>query len=375
MMAENYTPDEYVNPKDFVSDLLPHYSTLILDENAPAGKQLESLIRSFVYLREDSLYPIITSYMMLSQKWSKVCPVLFCYGLPGTGKSTLSILAAYLHNQEYTFSSSDTFPSIRNALDTLRWLDEGKEYERDGAILCWDNLGADTLRRDPRLYQLLLFGYNRNTDKMMIANSDGTNKVFHVFCPKILSSVEPLHLDPEFQELHRRFLVIHHQKNEDAQLESLSDYDFSNFPKLFFDFWHYKQNCLTYVATRTSISRRKWSISETRKTVSIDLATIHSLIYQVSTDESVSLLSTYWTELDSKTHGKPNLEVFLEQFMTLEFVKLDAMNIKYLQPMVVSDYIKSLVTQSRIDVIEARSCKTVMGKLGYVLKPQGWMRV
>ena len=372
---ENYTPDEYINPKDFVSNLLPHYGTLIKDDTDCIGKQLEDVVRAFLYLRENELYPIIVSYAFLSQKWAKVCPVLFCYGLPGTGKSTLAMLVAKLHNQEYTFSSSDTFPSIRNSLDLMRWIDDGKEYERDGAILCWDNLGADTLRRDPRLYQLLLFGYNRNTDKVMIANNDGTNKVFHVFCPKILSSVEPLHLDPEFQELHRRFLVIHHQKNVEIQLESLNDYDFSDFPKMYFDFWHCKQNCLTYVATRTSISRRKWSISEGRKTISIDLATIHSLIYQVSVEDSINLISSYWNKLDCDMYGKSNLEIFLEQFMSLEFIKLDEMNIKYLQPMVVTDHIKSLIAQSRIDVMEAKHYKPVMGKLGYVLKPQGWKKI
>jgi hypothetical protein len=377
---EEFKPAEYINPKDFSMDLLPSWRCILTDidqVNDNVGFHLEQVIRNFVWLPDELLYQVVCSYMMLSQKWCKVVPIMFSYGLPGSGKSTVSLLTAYLHNQEYTFSSSDTFPSIRNSLDLLRWIDEDKQYEKDGAILCWDNLGTDTLRRDPRLYQLLLFGYNRNTDKVMIANTDGTNKVFHVFCPKIISSVEPLHLDSEFQELQRRFLVIHHKKCDgipNVSIESLNDYDFTDFPTLFFNFWHEKLNCLKYVSTRKSVSQAKWSIPETQKTISIDLAATHSLIYGCSPKESINLLEQYWMGLATKT-TKSVFEEFLEEFMSAEFRKLAEMNVTYIRHSAIRDFINTLVKDGAIDIKEAKEHIKVLQKMGYQKTKFGWKKI
>jgi hypothetical protein len=373
---EEFKPEEYLNPKDFMSELLPSWNTLITNENAPVGNQLQELVANFVWYPDPNLYQILCSYMMLSQKWCKVVPIMFSYGLPGSGKSTASIITAYLHNQEYTFSSSDTFPSIRNSLDQLRWIDEDKTYEKDGAILCWDNIASTDLKRDPRIYQLLLFGYNRTTDKVMIANSDGTNKVFHVFCPKIISSVEPLHQDPDFTELERRFLVINHKKADGlgVSLESVNDYDFSDFANFFFSFWHEKSNCLQYVSLRKQFSgSKKWTIAETKKTISIDLAAIHSLIYETSLDETIQLIESYWESVANQNVISV-LEDAMKTFMDLEFRRLGEMKINYVRPSAVKDYLQILIKDGVITNIESRDFMKVLRKLGYIRTKLGWFK-
>ncbi len=375
---QEYNPEEYINPKDFIGDLLPNWVSLTVGNDQPVGKQLESLIKNFIYFDDDDYYQIATAYLMISQKWSKVVPILFSYGLPGSGKSTLSLIAAYLHNQEYTFSSSDTFPSIRNTLDFMRWLDDDKQYERDGAILCWDNLGADTLRRDPRLYQLLLFGYNRNTDKVMIANTDGTNKVFHVFCPKIISSVEPLHLDPEFSELQRRLLLLHHKKIdgiENIAIDSINDYDFSGFPGLFFDFWHNRNNCLSYVAFRNSASRRKWKISESQKTISTDLAAVHALIYGFTdASKSIELIENYWSKL-MQQETQSVIEILMEEWLVTRFKELEVMHINYLPLAELEIHLDTLEKSKQITFQEKKDAHKVIRKLGYKRTKYGWCKI
>ncbi|MBE9059304.1 hypothetical protein [Sphaerospermopsis sp. LEGE 08334] len=373
---EEFRPEEYINPKDFMVDLLPTWKSLITNDSEPLGVQLQQVIGNFVWYSNPDLYQIVCSYMMLSQKWCKVVPIMFCYGLPGSGKSTISILTAYLHNQEYTFSSSDTFPSIRNSLDHLRWIDEDKQYEKDGAILCWDNLGSHDLRRDPRLLQLLLFGYNRSTDKVMIANNDGTNKVFHVFCPKVISSVEPLHQDVDFQELHRRFLIINHKKVDglNINLESINDYDFSDFAEFYFDFWHNKLNCIQYVSRRKQFSSNKqWKITETQKTVSIDLAAIHSLIYETTTLETITLIEKYWQQI-MNTNVKSEIEDALETFMKVEFMKLENIGGTYVRHSVIKDYIALLIKDGVITNSESKEFKKVLRKLGYISTKIGWFK-
>ena len=80
-------------------------------------------------------------------------------------------------------------------------------------IMVWDDVDPNVFIAKPDLYRLFKFGYDRSTDKIEVSSNDiGKNEVFHCFCPKVLSSIHPLHTDTRFKELHRRLLVIPTQK-------------------------------------------------------------------------------------------------------------------------------------------------------------------
>lgn len=370
-----YEPENYIDPNDFYKDLYPSWLSLIDPQGTP-GDILEQVIKKFIWYKEPLLYQITTAYLFMSQKWCKVNPILFSYGLPGSGKSTLALIASFLHNQTHTFSPGDTFASVRNALDGMRWLDKERGLERDGALLAWDNIDSSTLSRDPRLYHLLLYGYNRQTDRIQIANQDGSgNKTYHVFCPKILSSVEALHLNNELGELNRRMLVIPHQKTENRLL-SLQDYDWGEFPSLYFNFWHNPDNCQIYVSTKKHANNSSfWFMSESRKHLCLDLVTTHSCIYQLPVKQSIQLLVDYWAFSDAMNKQVNILEDELREFMTNRFIDLDRLKCKALKHSDVRDFLTRLEREGKCEKHEIKSHKHVLEKLGYRKVSEGWVKI
>jgi hypothetical protein len=109
-----------------------------------------------------------------------------------------------------------------------RWLDEECEFEKDGATLLFDNVYCSTFTQNPQLLALILSGYDKSSDKLMIASAMGENIIFRTFSSKIISSVEPLWLDAKLKELSRRLLIIRHQRTEELgeiDLEGKIDLD------------------------------------------------------------------------------------------------------------------------------------------------------
>jgi hypothetical protein len=80
----------YIEPDDF-DDELDNWQDL-WDDNTTLYQNYYNIIRSCVILPwEDELLPVVTAYICTSAKWSKILPVMLCWGLQGSGKSTLDI--------------------------------------------------------------------------------------------------------------------------------------------------------------------------------------------------------------------------------------------------------------------------------------------
>lgn len=217
---------KYLDPKEFYANHLDSWSEY-WDNGLNLYKNVENIIAQSVFLPSKSIVlPIAATYLLIPTKWSLKCGILFSFGDEGSGKSTIAKLATKIHGVPYVFSPSDTFASIRNALDNLRWIDPvTKEFEKEGCILCWDNIHTETLERDLKIYQMLLFGYDRATDKISIASLNGSNMDFFVYCPKIISSINPIHLTPQFGELVRRIILIPHKKWEKFTADERREYE------------------------------------------------------------------------------------------------------------------------------------------------------
>ena len=184
----------------------------------PLSWNLLSILEQTILLPHD-FYDIITAYFLLPSALCRVVPYLFLHGQSGSGKSTVAKIASYLHGIAIN-SSSDTFAGIRNSLDarrkgcvelphpTVPGQTYKKEVERNTCMV-WDDINAQTFTSQPNLYNMLKFGTDRSTSKIILSSSDvGTNLEFDCFCPKIFSSITPLHLDDRFRELKRRLIVI-----------------------------------------------------------------------------------------------------------------------------------------------------------------------
>jgi energy-coupling factor transporter ATP-binding protein EcfA2 len=149
----------------------------------------------------------------------RVVPYLFLHGQSGSGKSTIAKIASYLHGISIN-SSSDTFAGIRNSLndrrnsaieiasDDPKYPSVYRVVERNTCMV-WDDIDSSVFSNSPDLYRLFKFGYDRSTDKITLSSKEvGENLEFRCFCPKVFSSISPLHLNDRFKELKRRLIVI-----------------------------------------------------------------------------------------------------------------------------------------------------------------------
>lgn len=317
--------DIYLDPREFYSQEMDTWESL-WDNSLSLYSNTENILKQAVMVPNKRLMlPILTSYILIPSKWAKILPILFSFGAKGSGKSTTAIFASKMHGFNQVFSATDTFASIRNSLDMMRWIDpKHKELEKEGAILAWDNIHAGTLERDERIYQMLLFGYSRASDKICIASTDGTNKEFYVFSPKIISSIDDLHLMPRFEELHRRLLVIPHKPWHDFTLDERKEYEgfdihsdrldldsihWDGIEDKFFAFWNSQENCKNYARYRTLLTRKNskfhHSIKPEQWIISIDLI-VTGLVTGAWNDirEAIAHMEEYWTYANKHIFNK-----------------------------------------------------------------------
>ncbi len=400
---------EYLDPKAMYANALDSWEEL-WDDSISIFWNTKNILEQIVWLPNPKiLNTLVAIYILAPTKWTKILPILFCYGEQGSGKSSTSIFANLLHGYTQTFSSADTFASIRNSLDNMRWIDpELKELEKEGAILCWDNINKETLLRDIKLYNMLLFGYNRSTEKVQIANMDGTNKEYKVFCPKILSSIESIHLDYQFSELRRRMMVIPHKQFEkfnyldkeyyrgrDFDLEKLDldSISWEGIETKFLQFWSNVDTCKEYVMYRKILTKRgnkpfeiPDSISSTQWTISIDLICTGLVLKAFdSINHALEFFAKYWeySKVEIYSEFSATLE-HLRSFIGDETESLKECNrllvekdLKpkkiYIHPKRLKHHLDKLQSEGALDIMpRPKYIQEIMNQLGWKLTTKGW---
>jgi len=198
-------------------EFLDSWEDYVEDPQAGLYDAIYQIVSKSVLLPEPDIYfKLISIFSCTSVIYSKILPRLFCYGQKGTGKSEITKLIAHIRGQKI-LASKTTYASIRNIISASKQYDPEignvPGNEKDGAMLCWDNLRPDSLLIDTSLYQLLISGYSKATSIIEVSSGvTGKNLVFDAYCPAIFSSVFPLHIELEFDELHRRMIVVPHKK-------------------------------------------------------------------------------------------------------------------------------------------------------------------
>jgi hypothetical protein len=402
--------DDYIDPKEIYAGQMDSWVDY-WDDSLSLHGNVKELLDASVWLPNKKIMSTLAStYILIPTKMSFVVPIMFCWGDKGSGKSTLSLLANSIRGFNQLFSPNDTFASIRNALDTMRWIDPfTKEFEREGALLAWDNINEETLKRDPKIYQLLLYGYNRRTDRVSIASKNGENKEFNVFCPKILSSVEPLHIRTEFSELNRRILIIPHKPFEKFSNEELEDYKDAdiNADKLdidsihwegvhenFYNFWNNLHHCTTYATWRKQLTKKTKKgfklpkvYSSSRWTICVDLiATGLTLGVWDSPQEAIDFIAEYWQYMDEKylkissaTLGylsefiQDEVGFKVEQNAILEKGGLETIPI-VIPPSKLKERLNYLQSTGALDITpRTKDINNLMWELGWKLTTKGWV--
>jgi hypothetical protein len=319
----------------------------LYDDSSPLSWNLLNILKCTILLPHD-FYDIIATYFLLPSALCSTIPYLFLYGQSGSGKSTVAKIASYLHGCTIN-SSSDTFAGIRNDLQSRRigWTDatanneDGSERSYRKSVernicMVWDDVDSSVFANSPDLYRLFKFGNNRSTDKIILSSKEiGENLEFHCFCPKIFSSISPLHLDDRFRELRRRLIVIPCRRVEELaderkaelniedgnwqrNLLDLDAWDWKGFNQVFEDYWDIEL-ASAFITTRRAFSQTAKGLSSQQRSISLDLLAC-GITSGVWTDEQTALerLKTYWKWYKAETEKNTGLGSLLKQYISQE---------------------------------------------------------
>jgi energy-coupling factor transporter ATP-binding protein EcfA2 len=317
----------------------------IYDDDLQLPDNLTNILKRTVFLPQD-FYDVVTAYLLLPSALCRIVPYLFLYGQSGSGKSTLAKLASYLHGVGIN-SSSDTFAGIRNSLNKRRYtqleVPSGdpkypsfyKEVEKNTCMV-WDDIDSSVFTNNPDLYRLFKFGYDRSTDRITLSSSEtGVNLEFRCFCPKVFSSVSPLHLDDRFKELKRRMIVIPCRRVEELsekrltelgvtknnwqfKLLDVSAYDWTGFDKTFDSFWNMDMGAM-FLSTRKLLSSHNLGFNSQQSAISFDLLTTGLTVgIWDEIDEGIERLQIYWDWFREETEASGGLSQLLKQLMAEE---------------------------------------------------------
>lgn len=325
----------------------------VYDDSLGLPHNLLYILQHTILLPHD-FYDIITAYFLLPSALCRVVPYLFLYGQSGSGKSTVAKIASYLHGVSIN-SSSDTFAGIRNSLDKRRnavvevpssnplFPTVHKEVERNTCMV-WDDISSQTFTSQPELYNMFKFGYDRTTDKIILSSKEvGENLEFRCFCPKIFSSISPLHLNDTFRELRRRMIVIPCKRVEElsderkadlridtndwqGKLLDLTAYDWKGFNRKFDEFWDVNM-ARCFVDTRKIISKSCRGLTSQQRAISIDLLSC-GIAIGIWSDEDVAIerVKVYWDWFKQETERNAGLGTLLKGYIAQEVANAKAGN-------------------------------------------------
>ena len=374
--------DGYIDPSEILAEIQVDWRDY-WKGNSPYERTKNLLSYLVAFPHPEIQLPLVASYLWTNPKFSSVLPILFCYGQPGSAKSNLAIIASKLRLSDPLNADNCTAVSLRNTCNAQKFLDEQGNYEADGALLILDNVGKDTFQQDKNLVALFLSGYKKGQDKVQIGSTDGGNIEFYTFSSRIISSVEPIHLEWSLRELSSRCWVIFHkpleqipitileQQRFDAELAiKPEDVNWEGFCQEYLDLWGNKANCKLFASYKKSLKNtekfpsRRWEMAR-------DVLATGLLIGVWETPkEAKRCLLEYYDSIDSYEHsGSPLEEILREDFL----------------PKVVGDsFENSLLVQSInnktqqglfLERPKAKAIEDAMKRLGWKQRKGMWERM
>lgn len=343
---EETKPFDFQDYRDSQLDSIEEY----WDEKLSLSQNFINLVNECMVLPYASIQlPIVTAYALIPSAMASVVPVLFCWGSRGSGKSTLGILIAGMHNSEVILAST-SFAGVRNRFNKMRWGNSDRCEIEKNCCLVFDNVNRETFNNE-QLYTMFLSGYNRRTDMISISQGNGENINFKVFGLKVINSIHPLFTQSRFTEINRRCLIIKFKPIEEMteaektttnNLTSiniknkldLENLDLSPLHKAFKSFWYDPRNLNEYVAIRRSLTSRNKKfiipgiIDSNRWTIAIDLLTT-GLVTGVWSDIQIAInaLANYWDWHANNLNNSFGItHKILKDFISLEIESIKKAN-------------------------------------------------
>ncbi|GAB4542680.1 MAG: hypothetical protein Tsb0014_35660 [Pleurocapsa sp.] len=371
----------------------------------PLPRAFLELLPKVILLPQD-FYRIIAAYSFIPSALAQIVPYLFLNGVSGSGKSYLAKVISYLHGVKIN-SSSDTYAAIRNDLEQRKYASitlyddkanmQGmyrKEVETN-TMMVWDDVDAGVFNSKPDIYRLFKFGYDRSSDTIVIASEErGQNMNFRCFCPKVFSSISPLHLDIEFKELARRLIVIptsriEYLSDERKQELGIDDGDWSKnlidvdsikwkgLSEQLKSYWSLEKG-KEFLQCRKNLSKSVKCLKSHEKAISLDLMAtgIVTGIWSDTRDALDDMTSYFnWLEQSIKNTGSSLVELIkkvieAEQNICETSAMTFALNAKSLRRQSADWYEQAWLPEKP----KPREVFEIMTDLGYELKSGFWVK-
>ena len=373
------------------------------DDELPVGQSLQALIKHFILLPQD-FYDIVAAYLLMPSALCQTVPYLFFFGASGSGKSTLGKIASKWYGVKVS-TSGVTYAGLRNLVSERRCkqivikpgdaenLPLYKEVEINTAVV-WDDIDVKTFLDNPNFYRLFKFGYDRETDLISISSeTKGKNLDFRCFCPKIFSSISPLHQDERLKELKRRLLPIHFSLAEDLNEKRLTElgltknnwqlflkdfnaYSWQGFNQVFVDFWD-KDVAEAFLIAKQTLAKNTIRLSSYQKIISLDLLAA-GIVSEVWKDEvvAISKLKAYFSWLKKQDEQASGLKQLLKEFIATEAKNFASKNSKIsISSRELRSQINVWANQDWIlDKPKTTELKAIMADLGFYLYQGCWKK-
>lgn len=357
-------------------------------------------------------YTLLTLICCSSSLHSNTLPRVFCYGLKGSGKSELGKFVAAMRGVPL-LPAKCTYAAIRNVLNSMSTFEDSNE-KKEGSLLVWDNLSVESLLANNDLYQLLLAGYSKSSSKIQISSGvAGTNLTFDTFSPVVFSSVFPLHIQVELEELHRRLIVVPFKPWEMFSPESLKHYqelgidsifdkqcpdflDFTYLTQAYQSYWSDSQNVdrllQAQVVIRKELRNKKSrlrAMSSQFITLLIDtLANGLALGAFAELEEAVDFAvqlskSQQAIQEQSESAVESLLAAYIQESTEVQRITNQALVAQGLKPAKlrigaedIKQYLDNLQQQGRLERKVGVSERTaILGKLGFRLDKKSWLEI
>ncbi len=357
------------------------------DRDLTLADNLLRLLKQFVVLPKD-FYDIVVAYILIPSALAKVVPYLFLCGQSGSGKTTIGKFTAKVHGVPIN-TSSDTFAGIRNSLKDRKYqqveipspephLPSLWKTEETNTIMVWDDIDPHIFHLKPDIYRLFKVGYDRSTDKITISSEKtGENLTFRCFCPKIFSSVSPIHLDDSLKELRRRLIVIPCQRlDANGHLLDIDSINWNGFSSLFADYWNLEL-AEVYLITRNTLAKSNLGLTANQRAISLDLLAT-GITTGIWSDETVGIakLQEYFAWFKSEIDQYSGISKHLADYIKLEQQNSDSSNL----PLRISTVDLRRQVQFWLDqgwILEKpkpKQMQALLAELGLVLQQGYWVK-
>lgn len=189
----------------------------VFDETLSVGENLTKVLTLITAGLKPWEYKFLAAYASLPSMLCKVLPVVELFGQAGSGKTQLLLAVSAISGQG-VISGQSTGASLKNHINSIRWVDPDSKSVEKNCLLLIDNLNQDSFKKEEYL-SFFLNGYNKKTDKCCISNGKGQNIEFRTFCPKMYTTI----WEKTSTELARRTVVIKTTKT--TKLDNVLDPD------------------------------------------------------------------------------------------------------------------------------------------------------